>query len=409
MFVNDNRGRRLYILCMSPGSKGFIHRFLHSEAAGGIILFAAAVLGMAMANSPLSGAYHYLLNDVDFGFGGLSKPALLWINDGLMAVFFFLIGLEIKREFAEGALSTRKKAILPVLAAIGGMAVPAAIFWYVSRDTPEYLPGWAIPSVTDIAFALGVLALLGSRAPLSLKVLLTAIAVIDDLGAIVIIALFYSHGFSIAPLLAALALLAVLFTLNRKGICRPAPYLLLAPLLWLAVLESGIHATLAGVAVALFIPVRRPGNPYVSPIARLERGLHPWVVFGILPVFAFANSGVPFHNIGLEMLGNPATLGIILGLFIGKQAGVFLALWGAIASGLSPMPDGANRRQLYGVALLCGIGFTMSLFIGGLAYSSQDMQAAVRLGVLAGSVLSGLCGYFVLRWANGNRTAQAAA
>ena len=382
--------------------------FFRLEAAGGILLALAAFAALIIANTPLFDFYHYILNDVQFriGFsdshGGdllLKKSLLLWINDGLMAIFFFLVGLEIKRELLEGELSSRTRALLPALAAVGGMVVPALIFWSLNQHDPVAAQGWAIPAATDIAFALGVLSLLGSRAPVSLKILLTAIAVIDDLGAIIIIALFYSHDVYYGPLGVAAGALVVLFFLNRRGVVSIAPYILTGIILWVAVLESGIHATLAGVVAALFIPLRDSKHPEHSPLKHLEHALHPWVAFGILPVFAFANAGVPFHGMGLESLLEPVTLGIILGLFVGKQLGIFSILFLAIKTGLSPKPDQASWIQLYAVSCLCGIGFTMSLFIGGLAYEGTEMQAAVRLGVLIASLLSAATGYALLRYA----------
>lgn len=381
--------------------------FFHLEAAAGIFMILAAIAALVVANSGLYPYYNYGLNEVFWRIGfsdpdgfdfELRKPVLLWINDGLMAVFFFLVGLEIKREFLEGQLSSRDRALLPAFAAVGGMAVPAAVFWLVNLDHPDTLSGWAIPAATDIAFALGVLALIGSRVPVSLKVLLTAIAIIDDLGAILIIALFYSGGVKVALLgLAGVATLA-LIALNRRGVTRIAPYVLVGFVLWVAVLKSGIHPTLAGVIVALAVPLRDKKHPEISPLKHLEHILHPWVAFGILPVFAFANAGVPFTGMGLHSLLDPVTLGIILGLFAGKQLGIFSAIWLAVTLRLSPRPEGAGWGHIYGVALLCGIGFTMSLFIGALAYDGTALQASVRMGVLAGSVLSAGAGYVVLRY-----------
>jgi NhaA family Na+:H+ antiporter len=385
--------------------------FFRLEAAAGIFMILAALAALIVANTGLYGVYHYALNEVflRIGFsdpGGwnfeLRKPLLLWINDGLMAIFFFLVGLEIKREVMEGQLSTRDRALLPAFAALGGMVVPALVFWGVNAHSPATLSGWAIPAATDIAFALGVLALLGSRVPVSLKVLLTAIAIIDDLGAIVAIALFYSGGVKAGLLGFAALMVAVLFVLNRNGVRNIAPYVLIGFVLWVAVLKSGVHPTLAGVIVALFIPLRAAGEEGDSPLKRLEHHLHPWVAFGILPVFAFANAGVPLTGIGWHSLLEPVTLGITLGLFLGKQAGVFLCLWLAVVLRLSPRPEGAEWAHLYGVALLCGIGFTMSLFIGALAYEGTALQASVRLGVLMGSLLSALAGYGVLRLAGGS-------
>ena len=376
------------------------------EAAGGIVLVIAAAVALLIANTPIFPFYDYVLNGIKFHFGFISsengfnlqleKSILLWINDGLMALFFFLVGLEIKRELVEGELSTRDRALLPALAAIGGMVVPALIFWAINKDHSSHLSGWAIPSATDIAFALGVLALLGSKVPVSLKILLTAIAVIDDLGAIIVIALFYGHGLHPVPLYFAAAALAGLFMLNHRNVCSIPAYVILGVILWVSVLESGVHATLAGVVAAIFVPTRDRRDPEYSPLKTLEHSLHPWIVFGVLPLFAFANAGVPFSGMGFHSLIDPVTLGIILGLFFGKQLGIFSVLFIAIKLGLSAKPAGASWVQLYGVSILCGIGFTMSLFIGGLAYNDVEMQAAVRLGVLLGSVLSAGVGYLIL-------------
>ncbi len=381
--------------------------FFRLEAAGGIVLVLASAMALIIANSPLFGMYNYIFNEVDFRIGfsdigaldtEIHKSILLWINDGMMAVFFFLVGLEIKREVLEGELSTTKKALLPALAAIGGMAVPAAIYYYINMDTPELLRGWAIPAATDIAFALGVLALVGSRAPISLKVLLTAIAIIDDIGAILIIAIFYSASIETSALLFALIPFLGLLLLNRRGVSTTAPYILLGILLWIAVLKSGVHATLAGVIIALMVPMRCKSNPEYSPCKHLEHSLHPWVAFMILPIFGFANAGVPFDGMGLHSLLEPVTLGIAAGLFIGKQIGIFGILWLTIVTGLSPKPKDTNWWQLYAVSLLCGIGFTMSLFIGGLAFEGVEMQASVRLGVLVGSIASAILAFAILKF-----------
>lgn len=376
------------------------------EAAGGIVLVMAAMLALVVANTPAFSFYDFILNGVKFGVGftaadagfdlKVEKSILLWINDGLMALFFFLVGLEIKRELVEGELSSRDRALLPALAAVGGMVVPALIFWGVNKDIPHNLAGWAIPSATDIAFALGILGLLGSRVPLSLKILLTAIAVIDDLGAIIVIAIFYSHGLHPVPFYFAAAALLGLFIMNRRNVCSIPAYIILSIILWVSVLQSGVHATLAGVAAALFIPTHSRKDPEYSPLKTLEHNLHPWIVFGVLPLFAFANAGVPFSGMGLHSLFDPVTLGIILGLFVGKQIGIFTVFVLADKTGLSPKPRDATWLQLYGVSVLCGIGFTMSLFIGGLAYNDVGMQASVRLGVLIGSVLSAAAGYLII-------------
>ncbi|MBI4032043.1 MAG: Na+/H+ antiporter NhaA [Proteobacteria bacterium] len=380
--------------------------FLRLESAGGIILAIAALAAIIVANTPLYGSYHHILNEVYFrvGFsheGGfdleLKKSILHWINDGMMAVFFFLIGLEIKREFSAGELSSKERALLPFLGAMGGIAVPALLYRHVNAGADGLMSGWAIPAATDIAFALGVLSVLGSRIPSSLKVLLTAVAVIDDLAAILIIALFYTDNIVITPLYFAGAALAGLFVLNRKGVGTIAPYILLGFILWAAVLESGIHATIAGVFSAFFIPMKDKKSE--CPCMKLEHALHPWVAYGILPLFAFANAGLPLSNMSWENMMHPLTLGIAAGLFIGKQAGIFFMLWLAVTLRLCPRPQGAGWVQIYGVSALCGIGFTMSLFIGGLAFDSEHAQNLVRAGVIAGSLASALLGYAVLRFA----------
>jgi NhaA family Na+:H+ antiporter len=381
--------------------------FIRLESFSGVLLVFSAAVAIIIANTPLYGLYDYILHNVYFRIGFINKDAgmdievtksiLHWINDGFMAIFFFLVGLEIKREFVEGELSTPSQALLPALVAVGGMVVPAAIFWFINRDVPGNLSGWAIPTATDIAFALGVLALLGSRAPIQLKILLTAIAVLDDLGAIIVIALFYSGNIFFGSFYLVIVLLVALFILNRWRVMRVAPYIILGIILWLAVLKSGVHATLAGVAVAMFIPVRSMKDPEHSPVENLIHTLHPWVAFLILPAFAFANAGVPFTGMGLHSLLDPLTLGIIAGLFIGKQLGIFATLYGAVKSGLCPMPKETNWKQLYGMSILCGIGFTMSLFIGGLAFTGLEQQAEIRLGVLAGSILSAVIGYGIIR------------
>lgn len=380
--------------------------FFRLEAAGGIVMILAAAGALLAVNLGLYFHYDYFLNKVYFGIGfseagggafELRKPLLLWVNDGLMAVFFFLVGLEIKRELLEGQLSTRDHFLLPAFAALGGMAVPALVFWAINAKHPENLSGWAIPSATDIAFALGVLTLAGSRVPISLKILLMAIAVIDDLGAIVVIALFYSGSVKTGFLIFAAILTGGLVALNKIGVTRVAPYILTGIILWFAVLKSGVHPTLAGVVVALAIPLRGKGESEESLLKDLEHSLHPWVVFCILPLFAFANAGIPLAEAGWDALGEPVALGILAGLFIGKQLGVFSCLWLAIRLGFSPKPEGAHWGHLYGVSLLCGIGFTMSFFIGALAYEGTDLQVSVRLGVLCGSLLSALAGYGVLR------------
>ncbi len=383
--------------------------FLHMEASGGIILVFAALAAILIANSPMFVNYDHILNEIKFRIGfddlqgsfdyEIKKSLLHWINDGFMAVFFFLIGLEIKREIMGGELSSRARALLPALAAVGGMAVPALLYWFINKGTPENMSGWAIPAATDIAFALGVLALLGSRAPTRLKILLTAIAVIDDLLAILVIAFFYTGGLDLQPLYFGAAALVGLFLLNRHGVSILSPYVILGIILWVAVLKSGVHATLAGVVTALFIPMSCTKNKDYSPCTHLEHKLHPWVAFAILPIFAFANAGVPFEGMGIHSLKDPLTLGIIVGLTLGKQLGIFTMLAITIKSGLSPMPRGVTWVQLYAVSVLCGIGFTMSLFIGSLAFETDEAQASIRLGVLIASLISATLGYCILRFA----------
>ena len=378
---------------------GRIQEFIRLETSGGIILMIAAVLAMIIANSPLATAYDAILGTyIKVGIGSfeIAKPAILWINDGLMAIFFFLVGLEIKREVLAGELSSFDKAILPIMAAIGGMAIPGLIYAIINWGTPENLNGWAIPTATDIAFALGILALIGSRAPVALKIFLLAIAIIDDLGAIVIIAVFYTSQLSMNALTISMLGFAAAIVLNRMGVQRTAPYLLVGIVMWVFVLKSGVHATLAGVLIALTIPLKSK-NEDEALLYKMEHGLHPWVAFLILPIFAFANAGVNFTGIGIDDLLQPLTLGIAVGLFLGKQIGVFLATWIGVKSGIARLPENVTWRHVYGVACLTGVGFTMSLFIGSLAFGDADEMNAVRLGVVLGSVLSGLFGYVLLK------------
>lgn len=387
-----------------------LNEFFRLEAAGGIVLMIAAAAALILANSPLGDlyvAFQQIPGSVQVGPLELSKPLLLWVNDLWMAVFFFLVGLEIKRELLEGQLSSRTEVLLPALAATGGMAIPAAIYAILNWGNPQTLGGWAIPAATDIAFALGILALLGSRAPVSLKVLLTAIAIIDDLGAIVIIAAFYTDQLSVTSLSLAGAAVLVLVALNFAGVARVTAYVLVGAVLWVCVLKSGVHATLAGVVTAFAVPLTVRDEDGHSLLRHLEHTLHPWVAFLILPTFAFANAGVSFAGLGFADVFEPVTLGIALGLFVGKQIGVFGPLWAAVRFGLAPMPAGATWTHLYGVALLCGVGFTMSLFIGGLAFESAGFEAPVRIGVLAGSILSALTGAAVLLFAGRREPATA--
>jgi NhaA family Na+:H+ antiporter len=377
-----------------------LREFLRWEAAAGIVLIIFSSVALILANSPLANLYEAFNNipvAVQIAALEIRKPLFLWINDGVMAIFFMLVGLEIKRELLEGELASTSRALLPLMGAIGGMAMPAAIFVAINWDLPENLQGWAIPAATDIAFSLGVLSLLGSRVPLTLKVLLTAIAIIDDLGAIIIIALFYTYDLSTTSLVLAAGATMVLFILNLLGVRRVGVYLVVGAFLWVFVLKSGVHATLAGVVVALSIPLKIRDDEGHSLLRRLEHKLHPWVAFFILPLFGFANAGVSFAGVTVDNLFAPLTLGIALGLFAGKQAGVFSALWLTVKSGLAPMPAGAQWSHIYGISLLCGIGFTMSLFIGLLAFPEPSYAAPVRLGVLLGSIWSAILGFLVLR------------
>ncbi|MEO8668804.1 MAG: Na+/H+ antiporter NhaA [Bauldia sp.] len=370
----------------------FLKPVLKSEIGGGLVLMASAVIALLWANSPAAPLYFDTLKTYVFGLS-----ILHWINDALMAVFFLLVGLEIKRELVEGELSTPASRVLPGFAAIGGMVVPALVFIAINTGSVEGLRGWAIPVATDIAFSLGVLALLGSRVPASLKVFLTALAIIDDLGAIVIIALFYSTGLSPVVIGLAVLMVVVLSALNLARVKVLWPYLLFGLILWYLVLKSGVHATIAGVVLAMTIPIERDGSK--SPLRVLEHALQPWVTFLVLPVFALANAGVALGGVSGEALLHPVTLGIALGLFVGKQIGVFGGVWVAVRLGIAALPDGAGWRHIYGVAILCGIGFTVSLFIGLLAFDTPELNQATKVGVLAGSLLSAVGGWLVLRGA----------
>jgi Na+:H+ antiporter, NhaA family len=370
------------------------------ETIGGMLLIMATLLAMLVANSPLRPWYDELLSlpiEVRVGALEIAKPMLLWINDGLMALFFLLVGLEVKREFLIGQLSSREQVVLPAIAAVGGMLVPALIYVAVNFGNPQALDGWAIPAATDIAFALGVLALLGERVPVSLKVFLMALAIMDDLGAIIIIAFFYSGDLSTGMLVMAGILMLVLVGLNRLRVARLSIYLVVGVALWICVLKSGVHATLAGVAVALVIPLRiRPDGE--NPLEFLEHALQPWATYFILPCFAFANAGIALGGMGVADLLDPVSLGIVLGLVVGKLAGVFGFAVLSIKLGLARLPEQATLAQLLGVAALCGIGFTMSLFIGGLAFehSGTDSLLAYRIGILLGSLIAALLGLLIL-------------
>lgn len=375
-------------------------RFFAGESAGGIVLALAAALALVASNSPWREAYAAFQNHPGtLDIGGwlvLSKPLVVWVNDLWMAVFFFLVGLEIKRELLEGELSSRSQALLPAVAALGGMAVPALIYAGINAGDANALRGWAIPAATDIAFALGIVMLLGRRVPASLKIFLTAVAIIDDLGAIVVIALFYTHELKLAMLGAAAVGAAVLLALNRARVMRVDVYIVVGLVIWVCVLKSGVHATLAGVLTALAIPLRDEEGG--SPLQRLEHALHPWVAFLVLPTFAFANAGVSLQGVSLATLAEGVPLGIAAGLVLGKAVGVYGSAWLMVKSGAAALPQGASRLQLFGVCVLCGIGFTMSLFIGGLAFAGLDAayETQLKLGVLCGSLVAGVLGTLIL-------------
>ncbi|NYH07681.1 Na+/H+ antiporter NhaA [Pseudomonas moraviensis] len=384
-------------------------RFFQLEAASGLLLIAAAILALIINNSPLSWLYTGLLDTpvvAQIGALKIAKPLLLWINDGLMALFFLLIGLEVKREVLDGQLSKPSQIVLPGAAAIGGMLVPALIYWFLNRDNPAALDGWAIPTATDIAFALGVLALLGKRVPVSLKLFLMTLAIIDDLGAIVIIAIFYSGELSTLSLGLAAACIAALVAMNRLGVVKLGPYMIIGLILWVCVLKSGVHATLAGVTLAFCIPLRTR-NAEPSPLLTLEHALHPWVAYGILPLFAFANAGLSLTGVTAESFTHHVPMGIAVGLLLGKTIGVFGLTWLAVKTGIAALPQGANWGQVLGVAILCGIGFTMSLFVGSLAFvpGASEYAGMDRMGILTGSVFAALIGYAVTLAASRKNTA----
>ncbi len=380
-----------------------IEEFIQKESSGGILLIFATILALIFSNTLISPLYDTFLHipvEIRIGALHLDKSLYHWVNDGLMVIFFLLIGMEVKREILEGHLSSINQAALPGIAAIGGMVVPAAIYLIFNRNNPIAVNGWAIPTATDIAFALGILSLLGNRVPISLKIFLMALAIIDDLGAIIIIALFYTSELSLLSVLIAGVALVVLILLNKFGVAKKAPYFVVGVVLWVSVLKSGVHATLAGVALAFTIPLNakdKNGQP-VSPLKEVEHNLHDWVAFFILPLFAFVNAGVNVRNISFNLMAGSVPLGIILGLFIGKQLGVFGFSWLAIKFKLAKLPTGSNWRQLYGVAVLTGIGFTMSLFIGSLAFVDESVfQYTDKLAILVGSFISGIVGYLVLK------------
>ena len=384
-------------------------RFLKLESASGIILILAALVAIGLANSALAQHYQSFLNtevQVRIAALDINKPLLLWINDGFMAIFFLLVGLEVKREMLEGALSSRVQATFPAIAAVGGMLAPALIYSFFNYGDEATRAGWAIPAATDIAFALGVMALLGKRVPTSLKVFLLALAIMDDLGVIIIIALFYTQQLSLTALAIGVVATLALLWMNRRGEDRIGLYMLVGLVLWVAVLKSGVHATLAGVIVGFMIPLN--GKRYASPLKHLEHVLHPWSAFLILPLFAFANAGVSLEGIYFSALLNPLPMGIILGLFVGKPLGIFTISWLAVKSGIAQLPQGVNFRQIFAVSILCGIGFTMSMFIASLAFEhgGLDYGSYSRLGILAGSTLAAVIGYIALRISLPNREAN---
>jgi len=387
---------------MSTPQESFISFFFKTESAGGIILVCTALLALVIANTPLQSYYALFLDtpvEVRIGALEIAKPLLLWINDGLMAIFFFLVGLELKRELIEGELSDKRNIILPAVGALGGMAVPALIYFYFNSSDASAMKGWAIPTATDIAFALGILFLLGSRVPASIKIFLTSLAIFDDIGAIIIIAIFYTANISFASLVVIGLCIPVLVLLNRRGVTSKSVYVMVGVIMWVATLKSGVHATLAGVVLAMFIPMRSESRKGASPLKEMEHDLHAVVAFFVLPLFAFANAGISFNGVGVEQILHSVPLGIALGLFVGKQVGVFGLCWIAIKLKLTSLPKGMSWSSLYGTAALCGIGFTMSLFISSLAFeeSGVDLLFDDRLGIILGSFASGLAGYLILR------------
>ncbi len=389
----------------------FMKKFLKYEAAGGIVLLICAVLAMIIANSPWGHIYQYVLHEVNMTIGieglfELNKHVIHWINDGLMAVFFFLVGLEIKREMLEGNLSSFKKAVLPAIAAIGGMAIPGLIFFGLNSENPEAVAGWAIPTATDIAFAVGLMSVLGKRVPLSLKVFLLALAIFDDLGAILVIAIFYTSSLHIDILIWAAGFMGMLFLLNRFNITKGSAYLIVGIALWFCVLKSGVHATLAGVMVAMAIPLQTQYDRR-SLLRQLEHDLHPMVAFAILPMFAFANAGVSLEGLSFDVAMEPVTLGVILGLFVGKQIGIVGTTWAAVKLGIAKLPHGTNWMQIWGMSILAGIGFTMSIFVASLGYRFNDMLLLeAKLGILIGSGISAVLGLLVLSMVCRNQADQ---
>ena len=379
-----------------------VKRFLQLETAGGFLLVGALVLAMLSVNSPFKPYYDLLLNtpvEVRVGALQLAKPLLLWINDALMAVFFFLVGLELKREILEGQLSSPSKIVLPAIAALAGIVVPALVYSFFNQNDPVAMKGWAIPAATDIAFALGILSLLGNRVPPALKLFLLAVAIIDDIGAIIIIAIFYSGDLSVSMFMVAAAAMIILALMNIKNVNSATPYVLIGIVLWVAILKSGIHATLAGILLAMFIPLRGSKSVKKSLLGRLEHDLHATVAFIILPIFAFANAGIDLSGLKMADLMAPVPLGIALGLIIGKQVGIFSVIVLSVKTGLARLPENVSWGQIYGLSVLCGVGFTMSLFISSLAFEQGGIAYAMndRLGIVVGSLISAILGYLILR------------
>lgn len=389
-----------------------IKNFLKLESASGILLLIFAALAIMLANSPLSELYFDFLGmpvSIQVGLFSIHKPLLMWVNDGFMAVFFVLVGLEVKREMLVGAISSYQKAIFPAIGALGGMIVPAIVYWLINHDSPEFQAGWAIPMATDIAFALGVLGLLGKRVPFALKIFLLALAIIDDLGAIVVIAIFFSHDLSTTALVSAAIAIVALIVMNRLRVTALCAYMVVGLILWASVLKSGVHATLAGVIIGFCIPLK--GKNGEKPLEDFEHLLAPWCAFVILPLFAFSNAGVSLSGMSLSTLTSPLTLGVTLGLIVGKTLGVFSFSFLAVKLGIAKLSEGINFKQIFAVSVLCGIGFTMSMFLAGLAFGGEEADgkfiSLARLGILLGSSVSAVVGYFLLKHFTKENTAHA--
>lgn len=377
-------------------------KFLQLESASGILLLLFAILAMLFANSPLKEFYFDFLEmpvSLQIGLFSIHKPLLMWVNDGFMAIFFVLVGLEVKRELLIGAISSYQKAIFPAIGALGGMVIPAFIFWIITTQHPELQRGWAIPMATDIAFAIGVLALLGKRVPFALKIFLLALAIIDDLGAIVVIAIFFSHELSTTALISAAIAIAMLIILNRMRVTAICAYIVVGMILWASVLKSGVHATLAGVIIGFCVPLK--GKNGEEPLSHFEHILAPWCAFVILPLFAFSNAGVSLRGMGLNSLTSPLTLGVALGLIVGKALGVFSFSYLAVKLGIAQLSEGINFKQIFAIAVLCGIGFTMSMFLAGLAFGGDEadgkFMSLARLGILIGSSIAAILGFYLLK------------